>query len=100
MEPTTRASLVLRLRDPEDGAAWAEFVEIYEPLIYRLAARKGFQHADAQDLLQDVLVAIRHCSGVLERKPGFVDLFRNHVNLLPTAVRANEGQAQPGILDG
>ena len=41
MEPTTRRSLVLRLRDPRDEAAWAEFVEIYEPLVYRLARKKG-----------------------------------------------------------
>ena len=38
MEPTTRRSLVLRLRDPRDEAAWAEFVDIYEPLVYRLAS--------------------------------------------------------------
>jgi RNA polymerase sigma factor (sigma-70 family) len=58
MEPTTRPSLVLRLRDSEDGAAWAEFVEIYEPLIYRLAVNKGLQDADAQDLCQDVFRAV------------------------------------------
>ena len=37
MEPTTRQSLVLRLRNLDDQAAWAEFVGIYEPLIYQLA---------------------------------------------------------------
>jgi len=58
MEPTTRPSLVLRLRDPDDGAAWAEFVEIYEPLIYRLALNKGLQDADAEDLCQDVFRAV------------------------------------------
>jgi RNA polymerase sigma factor (sigma-70 family) len=58
MEPTTRPSLVLRLRDPQDTAAWSEFVEIYEPLIYRLAKNKGLQDADAQDLCQDVLRAV------------------------------------------
>jgi RNA polymerase sigma factor (sigma-70 family) len=58
MEPTTRPSLVLRLRDPGDGPAWAEFVEIYEPLIYRLAVNKGLQDADAMDLCQDVFRAV------------------------------------------
>ena len=56
--PETRASLLIRLRQPGNQEAWREFASLYEPLIYRLAARKGFQHADAQDLLQDVLVAI------------------------------------------
>src|SRR5262249_4703292 len=58
MEPTTRPSLVLRLRDAEDGAAWTEFVDIYEPLIYRLAVHKGLQDADALDLCQDVFRAV------------------------------------------
>ena len=58
MEPTTRRSLVLRLRDPRDEAAWAEFVELYEPLIYRLGRNKGLQDADAQDLCQEVFRAV------------------------------------------
>jgi RNA polymerase sigma-70 factor (ECF subfamily) len=58
MEPTTRPSLVLRLRDLEDQAAWAEFLEIYEPFVYRLARNKGLQDADARDLCQDVFRAV------------------------------------------
>src|SRR5437868_6129671 len=58
MEPTTRRSLVLRLRNLEDEAAWAEFVQLYEPLVYRLARNKGLQDADAQDLCQDVFRAV------------------------------------------
>src|SRR6516162_7026027 len=58
MEPTTRPSLVLRLRDLEDQAAWAEFLEIYEPFVYRLARKKGLQDADARDLCQDVFRAV------------------------------------------
>jgi RNA polymerase sigma factor (sigma-70 family) len=58
MEPTTRRSLVLRLRNLDDEAAWAEFVDVYEPLILRLAQRKGLQEADARDLCQDVFRAV------------------------------------------
>jgi RNA polymerase sigma-70 factor (ECF subfamily) len=58
MEPTTRRSLVLRLRNPGDEAAWGEFVEIYEPLVYRLARNKGLQDADARDLCQEVFRAV------------------------------------------
>ena len=32
--PLTRASLLLRLRDPRDEAAWSQFVELYTPLVY------------------------------------------------------------------
>lgn len=56
--PETRLSLLARLSDRVDGQAWAEFVEIYEPLIYRLARRKGLQDADAREVTQDVLLAV------------------------------------------
>ena len=56
--PETRASLILRLSDTTDVEAWDEFVTIYQPLVYRLALRKGFQHADAQELVQEVLLAV------------------------------------------
>jgi RNA polymerase sigma-70 factor (ECF subfamily) len=56
--PDTRASLILRLPDAGDVEAWDEFVGIYQPLIYRLARQKGLQDADAQDLVQEVLLAV------------------------------------------
>jgi RNA polymerase sigma-70 factor (ECF subfamily) len=56
--PTTRASLIARLADAEDVEAWDQFVEIYVPLVYRLARRKGLQHADAEELAQEVLLAV------------------------------------------
>ncbi len=56
--PETRASLLMRLRDRADRAAWQEFANIYTPVVYRLALRKGLQHADAEDLSQQVLAAI------------------------------------------
>jgi RNA polymerase sigma-70 factor (ECF subfamily) len=64
MEPTTRHSLVLRLRNLDDQAAWAEFVQVYEPLVYRLARGKGLQDADARDLCQEVFRAV---AGAIER---------------------------------
>lgn len=57
-DPGTRPSLILRLRDPGDDRAWFEFVEIYTPLIRRIAIGKGLQAADADDLVQDVLRAV------------------------------------------
>jgi len=56
--PETRASLLIRVRDPTDQAAWHEFVEIYRPVILRLAQKKGMQEADAEDVAQQVLVAV------------------------------------------
>ncbi len=56
--PETRASLLIRLKDRADQAAWTEFVEIYQPVIRRLAMRRGMQSADAEDVTQQVLLAI------------------------------------------
>jgi RNA polymerase sigma-70 factor (ECF subfamily) len=56
--PSTRASLLLRLRDPQDQEAWEEFVSLYEPVIYRLLRRKGLQDADAREVMQELFLAV------------------------------------------
>ncbi len=58
LTPTTRASLLNRLRDPRDHDAWVEFVELYEPVIQRLLQRHGLQDADAREVMQDVFMAV------------------------------------------
>jgi RNA polymerase sigma-70 factor (ECF subfamily) len=62
--PATRHTLIARLGDRTDGAAWSEFVALYEPLIRRLAQRKGLQDADAGDLCQEVF---RVVAGAIDR---------------------------------
>ncbi|PQO36293.1 sigma-70 family RNA polymerase sigma factor [Bremerella cremea] len=62
--PETRRSLLVQIQDTSQQAAWQEFVTIYEPLVYRLARGKGIQHADAEDLVQDVFAAVQ---GAIER---------------------------------
>jgi len=56
--PETRPSLLIRVRNPADQAAWQEFVEIYRPVILRIAQHKGLQATDAEDVAQEVLVAV------------------------------------------
>jgi len=56
--PSTRASLLLRLRDPRDHAAWVEFVAIYEPVTYRLLRQHGLQDADAAEIMQELFLAV------------------------------------------
>ena len=67
--PPTRASLLLRLRDPLDGAAWREFVDLYAPLVYGYARKQGLQDADAADLCQEVLRGILTAVSRLEYDP-------------------------------
>ena len=56
--PETRPSLIARLNDPADQIAWEEFVELYRPVIYRVALAKGMQPADAEDVTQTVLISV------------------------------------------
>lgn len=62
--PETRQSLIVRLKDRTDQQAWGEFLEIYRPLVYRLAVAKGLQHADAEDIVQQVFTSV---AGALDR---------------------------------
>jgi RNA polymerase sigma-70 factor (ECF subfamily) len=68
--PQTRPSLLVRIRDPGDHAAWVQFVDLYAPLVYRFARRRGLQDADAADLTQEVLQAVAAGSRRLEYDPG------------------------------
>src|SRR5262245_20581946 len=64
--PPTRASLLVRLRDPRDADAWREFVDLYAPLIYHHARKQRLQDADAVDLSQEVISAVAGAVGRLE----------------------------------
>jgi RNA polymerase sigma-70 factor (ECF subfamily) len=67
--PPTRASLLVRLRDPRDDAAWAQFVQLYGPIVYGFARKQGLQDADAADLSQEVLRSVAGAVGQLEYDP-------------------------------
>lgn len=65
----TRPSLLARIKDPADRRAWAEFVDIYAPLIYGFAHKQGLQDADAADLTQEVLGAVARSAARLDYDP-------------------------------
>src|SRR5262245_37841831 len=67
--PPTRASLLVRLRDPRDEPAWDQFVALYGPLVYGYVRKQGLQDADAADLSQEVLRAVAGAVGRLEYDP-------------------------------
>jgi RNA polymerase sigma-70 factor, ECF subfamily len=62
---TTPPSLLERLRQPNEQAAWERFVEIYTPLIYYWACKIGLQNQDAVDLVQDVFMTL------IQKMPAF-----------------------------
>ncbi|MEM7477442.1 MAG: sigma-70 family RNA polymerase sigma factor [Planctomycetota bacterium] len=60
--PETRETLLARIRDPKDQRAWDEFAKLYEPLIYRVARKRGAQDSDAKDIAQRVLLTVASAS--------------------------------------
>jgi RNA polymerase sigma-70 factor (ECF subfamily) len=99
-EPSTRPSLLVRLRDPRDGLAWGQFVDVYAPLVYGFARKHGLQDADAADLTQEVLRAVAGAVGRLEYDPArgsfrgwLFTVVRNKLrNFLEARQRHEQGQ--------
>jgi RNA polymerase sigma-70 factor, ECF subfamily len=54
----TRASLLKRLREPDDGSAWREFVTLYGPLLSAWCRRRGLRDHDVDDVVQTVLLRL------------------------------------------
>ena len=67
--PATRASLLLRIRDPQDADAWQQFSRLYAGLVYGYARKRGLQDADAADLMQEVFRSISNAASRLEYDP-------------------------------
>jgi RNA polymerase sigma-70 factor (ECF subfamily) len=102
----TRASLLIRLKDQGDDEAWSEFNEIYRPVIYRLARRRGMQPADADDLVQQVLSAVARVIDGWEADPERAR-FRTWLNRVATNAiinalsrgRPERGSGDSGLQD-
>jgi RNA polymerase sigma-70 factor (ECF subfamily) len=54
----TRRSLVTRLKHWDDQEAWQRFFDSYWRLIYEVARRSGLADAEAQDVVQDTVIAV------------------------------------------
>jgi RNA polymerase sigma-70 factor (ECF subfamily) len=54
----TSTSLLERLCDPADDGAWKRLVEIYRPWLFGWLKRHDLPDADAEDLVQDILIVV------------------------------------------
>ena len=54
----TRQSLLSRLKDCDDQEAWRVFFDTYWKLIYNAAIRAKLSEAEAQDVVQETVIAI------------------------------------------
>lgn len=60
----TRATLLERLRSWQDQASWQQFFDTYWKLIYGVARKAGLTQAEAQDVVQEtMLAAAKHLPG-------------------------------------
>lgn len=55
---STHSTLLNRLQAGSDSQAWGDFVRRYGALIRAVACKHGLQSADADDVLQDVLIGL------------------------------------------
>ena len=69
VEASTRPSLLLRMRNLDDRSAWETFIEIYGPLVYGYARRRGLQDADAAEVTQEVLTQVSQSIGSFDYQP-------------------------------
>lgn len=56
--PETNESLICRVKDPADAASWSVFLAIYRHVVVRMACGQGLQHADVEDLAQQVFLSV------------------------------------------
>lgn len=54
----TRASLLGRLKNWEDNESWRNFFDTYWKLIYSFAIQRGLSHEEAQEVVQETVLAV------------------------------------------
>jgi RNA polymerase sigma-70 factor (ECF subfamily) len=104
--PETSYSLIARVKDLADGAAWTEFLGIYRPVVYRLARKRGMQDSDAQDVTQRVFLSISQAIEGWEPEPNrapfrawLVAVTRNAISKALSRSRPDVGAGASSVLD-
>lgn len=54
----TRSTLLVRLKDRSDQAAWRTFDALYRPMLTSYARSRGLSHQDAEDVSQQCAAAV------------------------------------------
>jgi RNA polymerase sigma-70 factor, ECF subfamily len=67
---STPLTLLERLRQAPDDAAWRRLVQLYTPLLFHWARRAGESEHDAADLVQDVFVILVKTLPLFQLQPG------------------------------
>jgi RNA polymerase sigma factor (sigma-70 family) len=65
----TRASLLGRLKDWQDNESWRVFFDTYWRLIYNFGIQRGLSHEEAQEMVQETVVAVAKSIGKFHYDP-------------------------------
>jgi RNA polymerase sigma-70 factor (ECF subfamily) len=94
----TRQSLLRRLKDLDDQASWHDFFDTYRRLIHNVAVRAGLSETEAQEVVQETVIAVSRNIGEFRVDPArgsfrawlmkqthwrIADQFRNRGKALP-----------------
>jgi RNA polymerase sigma-70 factor (ECF subfamily) len=66
----TRASLIQRLKDWQDQSSWQDFFDTYWKLIYGVAVKGGLTASEAQDVVQETMIAVAKHMPTFKYDPG------------------------------
>lgn len=67
--PATRRSLLARLKNREDQTGWRQFFDTYWNLIYRTACKAGLNDDEAQEVVQETVLAVVKHAGHFRYDP-------------------------------
>ena len=65
----TRHSLLNRLKDWGDQTSWQDFFDTYSRLIYNVAVKAGLSDAEAQEVVQETVIAVARKIGEFKADP-------------------------------
>jgi len=65
----TRKSMLGRLKNWEDNESWRTFFDTYWKLIYGFAIQRGLTHQEAQEVVQETVVAVAKSIGKFQYDP-------------------------------
>jgi RNA polymerase sigma-70 factor (ECF subfamily) len=65
----TRATLIQRLKDWQDQSSWQDFFDTYWKLIYGVALKGGLTAVEAQDVVQETMIAVAKHMPTFEYDP-------------------------------
>jgi RNA polymerase sigma-70 factor (ECF subfamily) len=93
----TRRSLLRRLKDADDQTGWQEFFDTYWKLIYGVALKAGLTDAEAQDAVQETVIAVSKHIGEFKYDPARCS-FKTWLLLLTRQRIGRQFQKRRGLL--